>query len=364
MAKGKILWWLSVYMAILAALAFHFRAFIQKMLDVGSGFTAQNVCSGVFVSGFSVDTLLKYEIAGLAAAIFSFNVNYQEKWVDVYIFKSLTSLVLPPLARSRYIDSSLGCRLERGLHHQSLPKPISRGEQLGHARAWLGSSSASTEDNGVPISVYPRLQAFLDAEVSKESFLQNQTRGVVVMHKGKIVGEAYQHMIGVTAMTPLLGWSMTKSAFGTVFAAAVQDGIVSLDELTTSDFSSPVVEHINKRRDVPAPKVTFRDLLTMADVIDFQESYDIEKTVPEMLYASGDCAGFALKRSDARDIHTPHYDRSNLTDHAWYYSSGVSNILSMELSRKFPSIQDYWSYPFSRVFDKIGASSFVLETDR
>jgi hypothetical protein len=45
---------------------------------------------------------------------------------------------------------------------------------------------------------------------------------------------------------------------------------------------------------VPAPKVTFRDLLTMADVIDFQESYDIEKTVPEMLYASGDCAGFAL----------------------------------------------------------------------
>ena len=47
----------------------------------------------------------------------------------------------------------------------------------------------------------------------------------------------------------------------------------------------------------------------------------------------------------------------------WYYSSGLSNVLSKELRFLFETHSEYISFPFKYIFDKIGALSFVMELD-
>lgn len=48
----------------------------------------------------------------------------------------------------------------------------------------------------------------------------------------------------------------------------------------------------------------------------------------------------------------------------WCYSSGDSNLMQLALRRSFESDEDYWTYPAKVLFDKIGASSALLEMDR
>jgi hypothetical protein len=349
---------------------------LTTLLQVGSGFTAHTVCSGLFVSNLPLQTIENNEIAGLAAALFDVRVNYQEKYVDVFIFAPLTKnlLNMTPLARSRYVGSSLGCRLERRNDRPKLPEPLSYDDKDSFGLPQSAEhSTVADEDNGVPININHIVQQFVDAELTETSLKANQTRALVVMHKGTIIGEGYQHLIGVSHRSALLGWSMTKSVFAVVLAAAVADGLVALNSPTSLEFgTSSMAEKINANRNVTEgitnKRITFGDLVTMADVLDFEENYGIGKTVSQMLFASDDIAQFALHRKDNRKIHSldstnEHRDKKS-TEFPWYYSSGLSNILSYELSRLFPSLREYWEYPFKRVLHRIGATSFVLETDR
>jgi CubicO group peptidase (beta-lactamase class C family) len=48
----------------------------------------------------------------------------------------------------------------------------------------------------------------------------------------------------------------------------------------------------------------------------------------------------------------------------WCYSSGDTNLLQLSLRRSFASDEEYWTYPARVLFDKLRASSAVMEVDR
>ncbi len=357
----------AVFVVVVSVLVYFLGPKAVQILKVGSGFTAQTVCTGVFVSNRNTEQLLLYELAGISAAVFGFEVNHDTLSVDVHFLQFVSKILgLPPLARSYFVSNNLGCRLGRTSF------PIDRPDL----------SSFQQLRKGVPLDTKIDLdiQAFIDFEFTSAALIANHTRAVVVLHRGVVVAEGYQQHSQITADTPLLGWSMTKSVLGAIVAAAVQDGLVDLSTASTL-----------------IPLASIEDLLGMADVLDFSEDYSIAGSVPAMLFGGhGDVAAYALGATDSSrsnsplppsmsrpqlpDLPTTAASTNDISDSVqekgeetekekekkdwrWYYSSGVSNVLSREMQRYFGSKEDYWKYPFSAIFDRIGASSFVLETD-
>src|SRR5258707_4210284 len=92
----------------------------------------------------------------------------------------------------------------------------------------------------------PKLKAALDhafEEPATPPF--RRTRAVVVMHDGTVIAERYADGIGVD--TPLLGFSMTKSAVSALIGILTQQGRIS------PSFPAPIPEWrtaIDPRREI------------------------------------------------------------------------------------------------------------------
>ncbi len=72
----------------------------------------------------------------------------------------------------------------------------------------------------------------------------------------------------------------------------------------------------------------------------------------QMLHRASSAAAFARNA----DLRYP-------PGHRWCYHSAATNLLSELLEKSFVTKQEYWQYPFTKLFEPLGASSFVMETD-
>lgn len=86
------------------------------------------------------------------------------------------------------------------------------------------------------------------------------------------------------------------------------------------------------------------------------QDYRLEGAVPHMLFATDDYGHEALTNTAFRRI-----DRHPSS--TWYYSSGLSNVVAKEIRSYFATNEAYHRFPFEAIFNKIGARSFVLESD-
>ena len=167
-------------------------------------------------------------------------------------------------------------------------------------------------------------------------------RSFVVMVDGEIIVERYAE--GFTKDTPFLSWSMAKSVTATLIGVLASQG-----DLTISD-PAPVPEWVDDDR----AAISWRDLLRMESGLAFEEIYEsTDSDVNRMLFTSREMARVAANKSA---IHKPGAHFS--------YSSGTSNILTRTLNdvlmEKGSNLQ---RFARDAVFDRIGAKSFVLETD-
>ena len=89
---------------------------------------------------------------------------------------------------------------------------------------------------------------------------EHNTRAIVVVHHGKIVGERYAP--GWTKDTPQISWSAGKSITAALVGIIVQRGQVKVDDV------APIKEwHISKED--PRREIRVRDLLRMSSGLDF-----------------------------------------------------------------------------------------------
>ncbi|MEM8635394.1 MAG: serine hydrolase, partial [Pseudomonadota bacterium] len=106
-----------------------------------------------------------------------------------------------------------------------------------------------------------------------------ETRGLVIIHDGRLVAEAYRD--GFDAETKQVSWSMAKSITQALVGRALQEGLIdSIDTPMPGPWDA----------DDPRASITWRQWLTMTDGLDYNEigEADLAKNdVVQMMFGSG-----------------------------------------------------------------------------
>ncbi|MGJ3231067.1 MAG: serine hydrolase domain-containing protein [Oceanicaulis sp.] len=182
------------------------------------------------------------------------------------------------------------------------------------------------------------------------------TNALVVLHKGRVVLEHYRDPFD--RETRFESWSMGKSIAATLAGVAIRSGDLSLDEDHLFDAWTG--------REDPRRKIKLRNLLNMASGLEFTGSFGREED-------------HAVKQKDGLFL-----------DHIYVYASGVDShgfcldkpladkpgtagryrncdpLLTMALVRDRCAggdVERFLSWPQERLYDRIGSTGMVLETD-
>lgn len=288
-------------------------------ISIGAGHAAKTLCSCVFVSGRSLESVQAedlYAVKGIATEVDRTN-------------RTATARVLGIASKTAAYREGLGCTLLNGVPAEAL-----------RAQPPVAKAPAAPDSMTVGEKI-PALEKTLDwafAEPNPETPVR--TRAVVVLHGGRIVAERYGP--GITAQTPLTGWSMTKSVTNALVGMLVKDGKLSVEKpVALAEWQAD-----DRRR------ITLDNLLRMSSGLTFGEYYGLVSDVTRMLCLEKSAGGYALKSPLAYPPGT-----------AWYYSSGTTNILQEIIRRQFRTHAEYLAFPHQRLFRKLGMNSAVLEPD-
>lgn len=166
-----------------------------------------------------------------------------------------------------------------------------------------------------------------------------RTSAVVVLHKGQVIAEQYAR--GMNADKPQRTWSVAKSLTATIIGAAVQDGLLGLD-------NEAVIEAFSKGGD-PRREITLRHVLNMASGLES----GTRGSRTDRSYFGG---AAAMDRIPAAVLEAAPGSR-------FKYSNNDTLIAMRALREALGDDGKYHAYPYSAVLNKIGAKNTVLETD-
>ena len=219
-----------------------------------------------------------------------------------------------------------------------LPDAVSQPWPMGDA------ASKDEADTGIDRA---RVEKALDLAFADPAAL---TAAVVIVHKGRIVGERY--MPGITKDTQLESWSMGKSLTATLFALLVKDGVYKIDQPV------PVPEW--RKPGDPRGAITIADLLHMSSGLRFiagqDPDYSVDKGYPDhtLIYTGAiDAFTHSLTRPQQFPPNTEgRYRNSDPLIVGWLVKQAVTK-----------RGEQYLTWPQRALFDRIGIRRQVLETD-
>ncbi|HUF48622.1 MAG TPA: serine hydrolase [Vicinamibacterales bacterium] len=236
------------------------------------------------------------------------------------------------LSRLATFRDGLGCAL--ALDGLVPPAPT------GASRPSRGLSSLLPAAGPVPDGLSAAVgRAFAEPDPQRP----RRTQAIVVVHRGRIVAERYAD--GLTADTPLAGWSMTKSVTGALSGILVGEGRLALDvRLPMPEWQS---------MGDPRAAITLDHLLRMSSGLRFDEGMASPRSdIMQMLFATGDASGFAVRQPLA-----------GAPGSTWQYSSGTTNVIARIIRHALQDDDAYWRFPREALFDRIGMTSATMETD-
>jgi len=315
---------------------------LWAIAKTGSGYKAKLLCSAVFVSGRSLESVLAEDV--------SVDGYESLRWFSQHIDRGKREVraSLFGLAGQRAVyRDGLGCTLtDYGLQAPLRIAPVGRANNPNPDRATLlWPQGERVELEALPGDVdAAQLSHAIDAAFDEpDPNCLRRTRALVVVYRGRIVAERYA--AGFDAAMPLLGWSMSKTALNLLTGALVKRGQVSLDDAA----SMPPWRNPGD----PRAAISVDDLLRMSSGLRFDEDYSDELSdVVTMLFRSPDSGGFA---ADKPLLHQP--------GSHWHYSSGDSDILSAALRHRASDLETYQTSPRNLLFEPLGMESAVFETD-
>lgn len=317
---------LVAFVGVLVLLVTGVAWYLGPIAPIATGYAAKNACSGQLVAGRSAESV---------AADLPSNplVPLLRVAVDENARTARATLVGGLWPTTAWMTDGLGCTLadERPDIAPLAPLPPASAEV-----EW-------PEGEGLALAAKPAqaeaLKAVLDEAFAEDrpDGLVKGARAVVVVHDGRIVAERYAEGFGPD--TPQLGWSMTKSV-----ANAMVGRLVHAGELALSDADLRPEWSNDARADI-----TVDQLLHMTDGLAFDEAYDPNTDVTNMLFRPVDAGAFA---ADKPLVHDPGTH--------WEYSSGSTNILCdvlHDISGLGPEMAR------ELVFEPLGMTTAVLEPD-
>ena len=333
--------------ATISTLALGYSSYlVWRVARVAVGYKTKTLCSGVFISQRTPESILSNDLSEGLPAPLEFIINQIDTEVSE---QATTGNLFGLVTRKAVFRPGLGC---------TLLVDSSSATQLPSLSF---SRFASSKSDAIPISspIKPkeltkadRLPPEIDASklqaFVKDSFAEKnvnnlpRTRALIVLYDGNIVAEQYAP--GFDADTPLIGWSMTKSVTGTLVGILVKQGKLSLEDRNLL----PQWEGDRRK------EITLKQLLQMNSGLEFNEyCEDPLADCPQMLFNSKNMTAYALNKPL---IKAPGTD--------WDYSSGTTNILAGIIRNAVGGTDaDYLTFPRRALFDRLGMSTAVMETD-
>ncbi|MEZ4826416.1 MAG: serine hydrolase [Bacteroidia bacterium] len=333
-SRKKIL--LSVLLSLLLSLVAAGVWVAGNMLPVATGFAAKCMCSCVFVAGRSPASVENLE---LDRAI----VKWVSVKVDTASQKTVASL-LGVARQTAIFRQGLGCTLVEGISEDSLRRQLFANPREKMPRTdTLYWPTGDRDTLPFPANVnLPKLEAAVN-----QAFEENHpagkknTQAVVVVYKGKIVGEKYAE--GMDQHTPQMGWSMTKSVTNAMLGTLAQESRVSVIQPVYSPEWGMGDTRANLKLD---------HLLRMSSGLKFNEMYGSSTDVTRMLFMTGNTGAYAASMPQVYPA-----------DSVWSYSSGTTNIISRYIRFLYQDYNSYLRLPYESLFARIGMSSAVMEVD-
>lgn len=343
-----------VLTAVLACIAVS-SYYGAKIIYVGAAYKARLLCSGIFVSKRVPKTILDIDLSytiNPLLPIIQTQINYKKcsvraGWLGIIerrsTFQEGYGCNLGYAENELKTNASIACPQYNPL--QSVNNPVTTDTTAGHNSIIMPDNSGpiwpqkqwlhAKTPNGIAVAID---WAFTE---SNSQYLQH-TRAVLVVYKGRIIGERYAP--GITAHTPLLGWSMTKGVLNATTGIAVKKGLITVSQpVPISGWQQPQDLRSN---------ITLDDLLHMSSGLQFDEDYNGPLgDVAQMLFLASDMAAYVVNKPL---IHTP--------GKYFYYSSGDSMIISKILAQ---SVYPMYLKDFihQELFEPLGVSTAVIEQD-
>lgn len=230
---------------------------------------------------------------------------------------------------------------------------------LGLALAVAGIAGARAESLVWPTHVWSRADASApyrpeDIErLLKSAFSDDApeffrgARGIVVIHGGKLVAEAYREADGYGPQSRFVSWSEAKSVTQALVGVSVRENLLELHA------PAPVPQW--QGPEDPRAAITLDQLLRMSSGLEFVEGAGGTTDASVMLYGSGrrDMAAFA---ADKPLLHSP--------GSHWAYSTGTTMIVSGLVRDAVGGTEDaYRAFIASELFEPLGMTSAVAEFD-
>ncbi|HBS06118.1 MAG TPA: serine hydrolase [Leptospiraceae bacterium] len=334
---------------------------ISMLAPIGSGYYAKYLCSQLFVSGRDdVEQIVEEEIrpTNPLFGMVSHELDSEKKTVRAVtlgVFSPTLAVYRPEvgctlavkITPDELMEQVQGLSFDRSSENKEWP--------LGNQASIADETSLALESLDLAKDLNPpvistdgmnlntrRLNQVLEWAFSEPEEGRRQTQAVVIVYRGRLIAEKYAE--GFNKDTPVLGWSMSKTATATLAGMMVLDGKL--------DISLPA--DVPEWEDDPERSaITTNDLLHMSSGLDFSEVYQPFNDAPEMLYNSADMAGYAASQPLA-------YEPGS----RWYYSSGDTNLVARILrDLSGGSLADVQRYARNRLFHELEMNTVYFEPD-
>ena len=299
--------------------------FIHGVAKIGAGYSAKQLCSGVFVGDMPADFVIDVDIMPRLSSTVPFMASLLSLQVEE---SSASARVLTASATASY-RPRYGCTLH------------------GEVADLNGSSMTSESRQASTVIDNPRFDSAFDTLFEEPEDGGRNTLAVVVMHRGEVIAERYAEP--VTADTRLQGWSMNKSLMASLVGIQVERGLMSLDDpvaltLRESGVDPAMISGVSEA-------MTLRHLMTMSSGLDFDERYLPGDDVTEMLYVGAPMWQVPLKQGQRVS-----------PGQEFVYSSGDTNVVSYLWQLSLAG-EPYVDWVDREVNEPLGLTDPLLEPD-
>jgi len=287
------------------------------VFDIAGGMAAKLGCSGRYITGLDA-AQVKEDLKSYSSLYGHISITNDDDR------KQVSARFAPGNTHSATHRPGIGCSLDIG--------DVAALDNLDPS-VWLQPKSGPTNNTGTA-------DALLKTQLKQDNELGLQTRALLLMQNGEIIGEAYSE--GFDKNTPHLGWSMGKSLIAILFGR--------LEEKTNLQVSQTgLFEQWQDDR----KNLTLENLLNMTSGLAFGEVYAPGSDATRMLFNEYSASNVALEKPL---VHPPGTQ--------FAYSSGTTNMLSRFLFDQLGgSAERAYKFLHAELLNPLGLTHTLVEPD-
>jgi CubicO group peptidase (beta-lactamase class C family) len=316
----------------------------QSPTSLGAASYAKVLCSGVFVSGRDPEEVKQN------SAYFLMVEPDRKKPITADIDRQAkrVRVTVDNVTRTAAFYGDQGCVIHPMGHDGIHFTPVAVQTKLPEASTQTWPMGDAPSKDGWPAGLdRAKMQAAVDLAFADPAGL---TAGMVVVHKGQIVGERY--LAGITKDTQLESWSMGKSLTATLVGLEIRNGSFALDD------PAPVPDW--RRPGDPRGAIRVRDVMRMSSGLSFT-GQDDRWMDPSWQYHDHFFIYAGAVNAFKYAIESPVEFAPNTVGRYRNSDPMTLGFLIRQAVEKRGEV--YLTYPQRALFDRIGIRRQVLEPD-